>query len=541
MIISAEQLQGLLAAVRDQKIEVAQAMGARPVTVPFVPGEEIRAEIMARLPSGDSLVALKGRLLNMELPPGIKPGEVLRLVFLNSEPRPTFALSQSARQGTPVTLSDTARWLGQITRETAQTAAPLKSPAPPPTGPPQNTIRTVGDPTETIANSESRTAAVNPQGTRKETPEAGTGSTRLPGQSTTETAQTAAPLKSPAPGITQQPQNMPHAAGGLTETVAKAESPTAPVTPQGTRQETPEAGKGTTRLPGQITSEPAQTAAPLKNPASILNEPPQNRAVTPENLNDAVVKNNPRPAFPPPEGMRQGIPATAADMPRLHGQIPSETAQTAAPLKSTAPLLHEPPLNPAHTAERLKETLTKSGLFYESHLASWSKGRYPLPLLRLEPQAALSLQPQNPASEKTATENEPATPSASHPTTAPRELADPRSIPLIREQLEFLQNRTFVWQGEGWPGQKMEWTVSDREAESRNQADRSWKSSIRLLLPNLGEVNVSIDLKGKTVAFKIQSASESIGNRLSDAREELISSLENHNMRVANVEIRHAG
>ena len=106
MILSAEQLHGLIASIRDRQIAVVEAVGARAISLQLTPGEQVQAEVIARLPTGQSLANIAGQTFSLPLPPEVKPGETVRLTFLSGEPRLTFALSQGERQGTASTVSD---------------------------------------------------------------------------------------------------------------------------------------------------------------------------------------------------------------------------------------------------------------------------------------------------------------------------------------------------------------------------------------------------------------------------------------------------
>ena len=87
-------------------------------------------------------------------------------------------------------------------------------------------------------------------------------------------------------------------------------------------------------------------------------------------------------------------------------------------------------------------------------------------------------------------------------------LVDPQTLPIIREQLETLQNREFTWSGLAWPQQKMEWTIEEREPEDGDKTSRAWHTRLRLELPNLGEVSVRLRLAGNGVTVKIRGDRE---------------------------------
>jgi flagellar hook-length control protein FliK len=64
--------------------------------------------------------------------------------------------------------------------------------------------------------------------------------------------------------------------------------------------------------------------------------------------------------------------------------------------------------------------------------------------------------------------------------------------PLVQLQLNALETRQVLWQGQVWPNQKMDWEIHEetprRSAAEYDSAGAQWATQIRLDLPNLGEV-----------------------------------------------------
>jgi flagellar hook-length control protein FliK len=137
---------------------------------------------------------------------------------------------------------------------------------------------------------------------------------------------------------------------------------------------------------------------------------------------------------------------------------------------SALPVIPSPPRDTAALAEGLKLALTQSGVFYESHQAQWVAGQRPLEEVMREPQACLK-----PAGEP----------------------IHPQTIGLVRQQLEILDTRQLVWQGQVWPEQSMEWRVEE-DRPGGNAADDLpvWRTSLRLTLPRLGEVTATLAIQG---------------------------------------------
>jgi hypothetical protein len=81
-----------------------------------------------------------------------------------------------------------------------------------------------------------------------------------------------------------------------------------------------------------------------------------------------------------------------SDTGKLIDQLLRATQQrgTAPVLVAKTPVVTTPGADPTQLAIALKDALTSSGLFYESHLAQWAEGERPLPDLLREPQGAWS-------------------------------------------------------------------------------------------------------------------------------------------------------
>ncbi|ADI29383.1 flagellar hook-length control protein FliK [Methylotenera versatilis] len=127
------------------------------------------------------------------------------------------------------------------------------------------------------------------------------------------------------------------------------------------------------------------------------------------------------------------------------------------------------PSNPQVMAHDLKNAVSNSGLFYESHLSDLVQSNQSL--------AAIKQEPQNQANSPIAN--------------------------LMSQQLAILENQRMSWHGEVWPGQKMDWDVyqqqknaDGKQPSNQSQADqnRPITSEMTLHLPHLGKVSARISL-----------------------------------------------
>lgn len=137
------------------------------------------------------------------------------------------------------------------------------------------------------------------------------------------------------------------------------------------------------------------------------------------------------------------------------------------------------PLLVAATAQALRQSVTKTGLFYESHLQALAQGEQSLDSLMQEPQ------------------------------NAQRQLLPT----LVSQQLSLLESQRFSWSGEIWSGQVMQLDiapVAEDEGQDEQQSNRGAdnapiESSLSLHLPLLGDVSVKLRMDGDQLAVKLHA------------------------------------
>lgn len=188
-------------------------------------------------------------------------------------------------------------------------------------------------------------------------------------------------------------------------------------------------------------------------------------------------------------------------------QTSTSTQGQAAPIINAKPIIDGAPPPLPQFAALLKDTVIKSGLFYESHQAQWAAGDRPLTELLREPQGRLS-EPRAFAAAQQAAVAQQAAPAPTplgqppkvdvpnHPATvlsnpsSAQEPVHPQTAPLVQQQLETLDQRQLLWQGQVWPGQEMRWQIEEREArEGEQDSEREWQTRLDLSLPHLGQVS----------------------------------------------------
>ncbi len=233
--------------------------------------------------------------------------------------------------------------------------------------------------------------------------------------------------------------------------------------------------------------------------------------------------------------------------------LTGQPASTPAALAGGKPLLDAPPANGAATlAPALRQALTQSGLFYESHQRQWLSGKIDTAALQLEPQGqhapARGPGGNAPAAQQTAAAGEPPStadsggaaagamraasgtasnaqgiaagsaaeiaeladiPDAAAPPNAnpARAAAIPdRLMPVVHQQLDAMATQNYVWHGQVWPGQSVEWEIEDPQRDPRGDGDEvaeNWNTTLRLTLPRLGGMEAHLVVSPAGVALRL--------------------------------------
>ncbi|TSA49148.1 MAG: flagellar hook-length control protein FliK [Nitrosomonadales bacterium] len=276
----------------------------------------------------------------------------------------------------------------------------------------------------------------------------------------------------------------------------------------------------TLAAPGDaVKSNTGQGAAAVSNAPAALGETPKSAA----GQGSANIGAAPTP----------DAPVVLSDAAKFIGNLQQKNSlQTAQPLaaEKSQPVLNAPPDQGKPLAEALSKTLSQSGLFYESHQLQWISGERSLAMLRQEPQAQFSPtvanKPEAAAPVQDSTMQNTQVPQlqltedvqqASQLATQQSTLARPaeasatpvnaQTLPLVQQQLEVLDSRQIVWQGQVWPGQEMRWEIEEDShgRRSEEEAVPAWKTRLHLQLPHLGGVTANISLKadGIRVDFSV--------------------------------------
>ncbi|MDR2881306.1 MAG: flagellar hook-length control protein FliK [Azoarcus sp.] len=317
-----------------------------------------------------------------------------------------------------------------------------------------------------------------------------------------------------------------------------------------------------------LTGQPAAKPAVLSGGQPFLQAPPPPAGGTPAGNVSAVQIATAANTQPTTIGTQ---PSAVGTQPSTIGTQFVSTAPSAAQLTVTNTQLASVG---AQLVPLLRQALSQSGLFYESHQAQWLAGKIDLATLLREPQAQGTGQPPagsptgSPSTSSTAAPHVPgqaaggpgaeaASRAGNVPTsnTAVQALArneapiaqvrevtrqqaenvmrhNPiaeRLLPVVHQQLESLASHQYIWHGMAWPGQMFEWIIEDPRGEGHAEgedADGQWNTTLRLTLPRLGGVEVRVELGRKGVALRLQVADRPAATKLETRANELAEALE---------------
>ncbi|MYM68494.1 flagellar hook-length control protein FliK [Pseudoduganella sp. FT55W] len=456
-------------------------------------GQTVPAEVLSKLKDGSYLVKVAENSVRLMLPGDTQVGTSVPLTVLSAQPRPTFQLGNSAPGSAPTLLYTDAG-----TAEGGEAASSLPSQGAavyvPGSGKPasgaaqgapgQPGAPATGDGAEAAADGDGIPGQLKPgapntpaTGNAAGTPgAAGNAAAGRPGLPAGAGAGAGAAADAPDTPANAAAQGRPAVAAGN----AAIPNPAAALaTPAGAAA----AQAAATLAAGTAGSAvPADAVKPQSLAATLLGKAP----LTPASELPELSANTPQPTLSSAARVLTTILSTAQA-----GQ-----AAQAALIGKTALFGNAAPDTDA-LAQKLHDTISKSGLFYESHVAEWAKGERPIADLMREPQMQRLLQQGGEAAR--AANNGP----------------DLSAAQMINQQLHTQEQHRVLWHGQAWPGQEMQWDVrrDQREGgkeggETDGEPEQIWRSGVRFRLPMLGAVSAAVTLVGDQVHIQVQTDSD---------------------------------
>lgn len=183
-------------------------------------------------------------------------------------------------------------------------------------------------------------------------------------------------------------------------------------------------------------------------------------------------------------------------------------------------------------AGKLHESLSQSGLFYEAHQAQWIAGARSTAQLLQEPQNLLTDQSRAASSSISSATGQISSPHENAASGIPSQLQ-----PLVQQQLNALETRQVLWQGQAWPNQRMDWEIHEEtprpSASGYEEAGGQWATQIRMDLPNLGEVAAMLRFNSRGLSITLDATGEQTRGLLGTAASQLTAALSERGIHVS--------
>ncbi|NWK77236.1 flagellar hook-length control protein FliK [Aquitalea sp. LB_tupeE] len=194
---------------------------------------------------------------------------------------------------------------------------------------------------------------------------------------------------------------------------------------------------------------------------------------------------------------------------------------------------------PAETAQTLKNNVSQSGLFYESHLKEWLDGRHNLSQVQQEPQSRLLSK----LNEDLASTDSRSSTANSSSSLSPRTVA-PELANLVQRQLDIVENQQLQLNGYAWPGQPMQLQIQQEHTNERTGSLGAddvgvWSTSLSLKLPALGGVAARVRLVGQNVQVSFVAEEDEASGLIQQHAEQLQSGMAAAGLTLANLVVKN--
>ncbi|KAB0671631.1 flagellar hook-length control protein FliK [Oryzomonas sagensis] len=498
---------------RNSRFDLTEAANQPVTPLPLMPGEEVDAAVLGTVPGGKVFVQLAGTSLELLIPRPVQAGDILRLTFITSDPRPLFAL-QRAAAGVPSSLSEAGRWLSAL--EHGEGGGSTQQ---------MYVLERLNTVLKSLPPDSPAFTAIQDEAITYQTVMRG----RQPVDQ--QPAQPGAALQAGAAAV-QNPQATLQPGTGIVLSDDMAKLLQALI--RGNRLALLEAinqeASGEAFSPGQqVRGEITASLGGGRFMVQVAGQAMEFMLPKGIKRGDMVtlffVTDEPQPTFLMTRFGKPGDARVSETGRWLSGflgaagdQMPAREA-----LGILRTLLSEPPSDASRVSGLLQRGLRDSGLFYESHLARWFGGDYPLEDLLREPQGRLSPLQRPPGQEAAgntaqemalaglkggSVEVMEAALKTAGTATAHEGIVDQQALPVVKEQLAALQSGQVLFRGDLVPGQQVEWAVREREAHRNESGEqtRSWETSLTLDMPKLGNVTASLKLDGSRVSIELNVA-----------------------------------
>ncbi|MBU3736010.1 MAG: flagellar hook-length control protein FliK [Methylobacterium sp.] len=119
----------------------------------------------------------------------------------------------------------------------------------------------------------------------------------------------------------------------------------------------------------------------------------------------------------------------------------------------------------------------------------------------------------------------------------------PQAAQLVNQQLQALDSRQILWQGQVWPGQEMFWEIEEeghRGGRSGEDEAPSWHTRLNLQLPALGSISAQLALVEGALRLDISADNAHSAALMRQHQEALGSRLQESGLTLTGISVRQA-
>ena len=297
-----------------------------------------------------------------------------------------------------------------------------------------------------------------------------------------------------------------------------------------------------TLITQQASNAIANYAEILQTPQSTQTEPNISHLVT-NPVSNAIA--NYAQALQNPKNIQTELSWTGQLISHLLGEA-TTTHQKGLKLPEDRPLISEAMVGqlaenlPAMLENQLKQSINKSGFFYESHVIDFLQGKRSFQELQQEPQFQINknvmdgkdeqkLEPKKEIDSLVLDSLTEGTILLDQTDNKHQELAE-----IVRQQLTILEHNKFIMSGMLAPNITFSWEmigqdkfdVASHKREDLEDSTMPHRSFLKVELPNLGVVAIQIDLQSNQVQLSMKSQTDLAVQELNSHANQLVQSLE---------------
>ena len=105
--------------------------------------------------------------------------------------------------------------------------------------------------------------------------------------------------------------------------------------------------------------------------------------------------------------------------------------------------------------------------------------------------------------------------------------------PLVQQQINALETRQVLWQGNVWPGQAMQWEIHEQSPQPPTADEQQqWATKIHLDLPKLGEVTATLRFNSAGLSLTLDASATATRTALANATSQLVTVLSDNGIPV---------